>query len=552
MDPSHQKTNSVSVNTNQTPGSSVYSVLCDILESLSLRCLAVGLMYVSGCWKMNPIWIVVAWGVVKYRDQKRLENNFKQEAAKAVAKRNERKVVLSNVDPLPSWVFFTDNERCEWLNKVIRILWPSIKDYIVGELTKFEPSFNDALSKYKKNPNFHFKKIDLGTLTPRVSGVRVYDKGTSHFDWTIMDIHMFFVGDSEISCSMMNNVSFGSNKFEIKGNLRTIFSMPEASFFPGVEIFFLHPPKVDFNLTGFLNIGDIPGISGVIHNTVDSVIASKLVLPNRFVIHYDDRVDLEQLKFPDSEGFLKVSVIEARDLGGIQQLFYSSSKNPDPYVTITFGSKTFTSPTVKSSIDPVFNFTAEFCVDSLIDDTVTISVDDQKQKKHLGKLSLNMQLVKDKIYFNSWIQLEGVISGMVNLHVSYHKLENNPERLTSNDSPAILEVLVDDAKDLENIKNKLFATLSVGDSTQSSRPVPIENPVFRESFIFVVNQLETDKLRIKLINESDQKVLGNTELDIKQLLEAKNMEIINEQAKIKGANETSRLSISMRLRTIKS
>ena len=34
------------------------------------------------------------------------------------------------VDELPSWVYFPDKERAEWLNNIIKQLWPNVNTYV--------------------------------------------------------------------------------------------------------------------------------------------------------------------------------------------------------------------------------------------------------------------------------------------------------------------------------------------------------------------------------------------------------------------------------------
>ena len=34
-----------------------------------------------------------------------------------------------NCDDLPSWVFFPDKERAEWVNNIMKQLWPYVNEY---------------------------------------------------------------------------------------------------------------------------------------------------------------------------------------------------------------------------------------------------------------------------------------------------------------------------------------------------------------------------------------------------------------------------------------
>lgn len=61
-------------------------------------------------------------------------------------------------------VFFPDVERCEWLNKILKQVWPSANDYARGMIKDtIEPNVATALAGYKMN-NFRFDRIILGTV----------------------------------------------------------------------------------------------------------------------------------------------------------------------------------------------------------------------------------------------------------------------------------------------------------------------------------------------------------------------------------------------------
>ena len=35
-----------------------------------------------------------------------------------------------NSDDLPSWVFFPDKERAEWVNNIMKQLWPYVNEFV--------------------------------------------------------------------------------------------------------------------------------------------------------------------------------------------------------------------------------------------------------------------------------------------------------------------------------------------------------------------------------------------------------------------------------------
>ena len=115
-------------------------------------------------------------------------------------------------EDLPSWVFFPDKDRAEWMNTILKQvnyilfasliilffqLWPYVNNYVRGMLfDTVEPLVNDALKYvmmlsyfqlifffirgFKLNPfKFNKDRVFLGQVPPRITGIKVYDENTS-------------------------------------------------------------------------------------------------------------------------------------------------------------------------------------------------------------------------------------------------------------------------------------------------------------------------------------------------------------------------------------
>lgn len=67
-------------------------------------------------------------------------------------------------------VYFPDIERCEWLNRILKQVWPNA-NHFAKSLLKYtiEPNVQKALANYKLN-NFKFDRMVLGTIVS-VSGL---------------------------------------------------------------------------------------------------------------------------------------------------------------------------------------------------------------------------------------------------------------------------------------------------------------------------------------------------------------------------------------------
>lgn len=81
-----------------------------------------------------------------------------------------------------SWqVYFPDIERCEWLNRVLKQVWPNANHYAKALLKdSIEPNVQKALSGFKLN-NFKFDRMVLGTIVSILIYFDIIPRNSRHF-----------------------------------------------------------------------------------------------------------------------------------------------------------------------------------------------------------------------------------------------------------------------------------------------------------------------------------------------------------------------------------
>lgn len=61
-------------------------------------------------------------------------------------------------------VFFPDVERAEWVNKILRQVWPNVNHYAKALIKEtIEPAIAESLAAYKMS-GFQFQKMILGSI----------------------------------------------------------------------------------------------------------------------------------------------------------------------------------------------------------------------------------------------------------------------------------------------------------------------------------------------------------------------------------------------------
>lgn len=287
--------------------------------------------------------------------------------------------------------------------QILHQVWPNA-NYFAKDLVKdvIEPKVAEALSEYKLN-GFKFDRIMLGTIPPRIGGVKVYDKNIARNE-IIMDMDLFYASDCDINFQLAG-MRAGIKDFQIHGMVRVIMKplIPKMPLVGGLQIFFLNNPDIDFNLVGVADLLDMPGLSDMLRRIIVEQIGAIMVLPNKLPITLSTEVPSIALKMPEPEvncirkltiksfndllnekklfsiistvpsfqGVLRIHVIEAKDLMKKDIGVLGKGKS-DPYAIIQVGSQQFRTQTIDNTVNPKWSFWCEvssfmqFCPNELL------------------------------------------------------------------------------------------------------------------------------------------------------------------------------------------
>ena len=193
-------------------------------------------------------------------------------------------------DTLPSWVTFPDVDRAEWINVILRKVWPKFGE-ISNQVAKLlvEPKVNEILKRLSiKGLNletlsaFKIKQLVLGSIPARVQGIRVYERNTAR-DELVLDVEVMYAGDARIKFALQG-LDCEINQVTFRGTVRIVLKplMPVIPIVGGIELYFLSLPTLDFNLGGMAAAGDLPGFSTIIRSVLDAILRRGFVWPNRF------------------------------------------------------------------------------------------------------------------------------------------------------------------------------------------------------------------------------------------------------------------------------
>lgn len=145
------------------------SGLMSIVYSAAKKIAVVGIVYFVGYMNWSVAWLLCPLLLSVLREQYRSQHDIRRNVAKASANASDKEVILARLNDLPAWVFFPDIERCEWLNRILKQVWPNANQFTRNLIKQsIEPNIQKALAGYKLN-GFKFERMILGSIVSFMS-----------------------------------------------------------------------------------------------------------------------------------------------------------------------------------------------------------------------------------------------------------------------------------------------------------------------------------------------------------------------------------------------
>ncbi|XP_018315967.1 extended synaptotagmin-2 isoform X2 [Mycetomoellerius zeteki] len=548
-----------------------YMNVSSLSISFLTKLMAAGIIWGWGYFNYSIAWLIAPIAFSVWKAERKRDNELRTITQQASVLAKEKELIVSRMNELPSWVYFPDFDRAEWLNRILYKVWPSMNQF-VRQLCKqsIEPSIVEKLTEYKIK-GFQFDRLVLGRIPPKIYGIKVYDKNTSRNE-IILDADIMYAGDCDISF-FVGNIKGGIKDFQIHGLVRVVMKpmLPMMPLIGGVQIFYLNVPTINFNLVGVADVLDLPGFNEILRKTIVEQISAVLVLPNKIIIPLSEEIPMESLKIPEPEGVLRIHVVQAKHLMKKDIGMLGKGKS-DPYAVINVGAQEFRTKTIDNTLNPKWDYWCEFIVEEGLGAYNTMVAqlfdkDNAGQDDPLGRATIEVNQVKKKGMIDTWVSLEQATHGMVHLRLTWLQFSKDPAdlraalvetqelRVTSM-STALLTLYIDSAKNLPCIRgNKqpdVYLEASVGGKTERTATIPRScDPVWERGFTFLVSNPETGILHIKIIDEKTAMTVGEMSYNLSLLLEKSDLKVMQQPYDLQKAEVDSKLVLSMTLNILK-
>lgn len=203
-----------------------------------------------------------------------------------------------------------------------------------------------------------FTKIDLGKVPIKLDNIFVHDvkDGALRFN---LEFHWETQG-CEISMKADYIGSFGVKSIKLAGRMSFLLK-PLTNVLPivsAIQYGFINPPELELNYSGLAQIADFSIVEKKIKAILNETLAGMIVLPNRMMYKMDPANNFFATYQPPI-GIARVTLIVGNGFVEEKRSLRSADV-PDVYCVIKLGGKLWKTSTIRDSLKPVWNESADF------------------------------------------------------------------------------------------------------------------------------------------------------------------------------------------------
>ncbi|CRK99353.1 CLUMA_CG012752, isoform A [Clunio marinus] len=487
-------------------------------------------------------WLILLFlsSVNNYLRQQRL---LRQAYIRATSSIPESHLILSRLDDIPAWVIFPDVERAEWINTIFKHLWPKINLIVEKKLRDYQMTINEHES-FKK---FKFEKINLGKITPRVTGIKVHMTNVP-VDDILIDVNISYVGDSELIVSL-NGFQGGIKNLQVEGKIRigmkNLSSLPP--FISEVEISFLESPTFDFEFSTALVPLDMFATGDLLRSFINEEISRRLVFPNKIIIKVETYHNTGTEELPKIVGIIQVKLHYVSELNG------HNGQIAQAHLNLGLHRMKTSKVTISENV-AVINFHHKIPIFShdakILNISIEVKDDTIKMGTFQGFIDVS-NLYKDRRkYLTCKMSPHGVSSVdllWLSLSSDQKDLQN---QVIPNENCTILEIYIDSVKNIKYLTST-FVMLSIGEESKITTVINPNSESWRQHFTFFINDHNSAELHVEVIDNMTSRTIGNYVFRIHDLVTRKKMSQNLQEIPLNQSNNDSKILMLLKLHAVK-
>lgn len=100
-----------------------YMNISSLTISFLTKLTAAGIIWGWGYFNYSIAWLIAPIAFSVWKAECKKDNELRMLTTQASALAKEKVMIMGRIDELPSWVYFPDFDRAEWLNRVCIIIY---------------------------------------------------------------------------------------------------------------------------------------------------------------------------------------------------------------------------------------------------------------------------------------------------------------------------------------------------------------------------------------------------------------------------------------------
>ncbi|KAG8983790.1 hypothetical protein FRB95_008982 [Tulasnella sp. JGI-2019a] len=460
----------------------------------------------------------------------------------------------------------SEHESADWMNNFLDRFWliyePHLSKSIMGTVDQIlsvsAPSFLDSI---------RLSTFTLGTTAPRIDKVRTFP-GTAD-DIVEMDWSLKFTptdrtditprqAERKVNPKITLDVKVGKGPASVplpilledisfEGLMR--IRMKLMSAFPHiqlVELSFLEKPTFDYVLkplggdTFGWDVGNIPGLSSFIRDTVHSILGPMMYDPQYFTLNLEQL--LSGTPLDTAIGVVQIRIVAAKNLRGAKV----GGGTPDPYISMAISNRAELARTghKPSTTNPHWGSTHYIIVTSMnMTESLSLTAfdhNDHRKDTELGATIFDLHTLTENATQERVIKdilKDGKERGQLEFDISFFPvihpavIDGVPEPIPES-NVGICRLVIHQAKELDkkgSLSNDLnpLAKVFLGNSKTPQYTTPTYKhtlaPVWEGATEFLVSNKKHSVINVKIIDDRDfmkDPVIGTFTASLEKILDA--------------------------------
>jgi Ca2+-dependent lipid-binding protein len=263
---------------------------------------------------------------------------------------------------MPSWITDSQFQRVEWLNATLQRVWPQISAACEPLVKASLQPLLDAQCPQVLG-RIHLGKFHLGSISPKIVGVRVFDSTES---LVRLDVELRWAGDPSVVLTVGSNqvstpIEVSELRLSAVARVELLDLQPTLPPFKAISITFMKRPTVFFSLKiarlDIMNIGPSDyNVTSIVRNLLQSALSDAILYPKKVVIPMQDDSASDAYYAMHPVGILYITFVKGRNLK--QANVFGS----DPYVIARSMQQEVRTAVKPYSLNPVWEETHDFMV----------------------------------------------------------------------------------------------------------------------------------------------------------------------------------------------